>query len=342
MRKTIFIIDDSSTNLMTARDALSSAYKVITLSSAAKMFALLKKVKPDLILLDIEMPEMDGLEALKILKSDVSTKDIPVIFLTVTNTPAVEACGFHLGVVDFLVKPFSKLVLLSRIKTHLDIDEMIRKQTIQLRRLQNSTVTVMAKLVESRDMKTGGHTERTAAYIEVLIEALIGRKLCQDIPFDINIDSFTASARLHDVGKIVVPDTILNKTGELSDKEFAIIKKHAAVGEQIIDEMTAITGTSVFLQDAKFFAGYHHERWNGTGYPYGLSGDEIPFQGRIMAIADVYDALVSERPYKQPITHQQSVDIIMDSAGAHFDPKIVQAFYEVKDRFEEISYGSFS
>ena len=337
MHKTIFIVDDSNTNLLVARDALCNDYKVITLSSAAKMFALLKKIKPDLILLDIEMPGMNGLEALKLLKSDVSTMDIPVIFLTVMNDPDIEASGFKLGVVDFLIKPFSKPVLLSRIKSHLDIDELIRKQTAQLELLQSSTVLVMANIIEKRDKKTGGHVSRTTAYIKLLVDAMLAKGLYNEVFSNIDIDSFISSARLHDVGKITIADAILNKPDKLLDEEFEIMKKHTTTGEKIIDEIIAMTGDIIFLQNAKLFAGYHHEWWDGSGYPYNVERDDIPFQGRIMSIVDVYDALVCERPYKDAIPHKKAVEIIMNNAKTQFDPEIANIFFKVKDQFEEIS-----
>ena len=337
MRKTVFVVDDSNTNLLVAKDALSDDYKVITLSSAAKMIALLEKVKPDLILLDIEMPEMDGIEALKHLKNDPNNKNIPVIFVTAMSDPNIEALGFKLGVVDFLTKPFSKHVLLRRIKSHLDIDELIKTQVAQLERLQVGTIFVMANMIESRDKKTGGHIQRTSTYIRILMEAMQERGLYTDELPKQDLDSLVNSAKLHDVGKITISDSILNKPDKLTSEEFEIIKTHAKNGEKIIDDIINLTGDMLFLQNAKLFAGYHHEWWNGSGYPYRLSGIQIPFQSRIMAIVDVYDALVSERPYKDPFTHKIAVDTILKNSGTQFDPEIVKIFLEVEKQFEEVA-----
>ena len=337
MRKTIFVVDDSNTNLLVAKDALSDDYKVITLSSASKMIALLDKVKPDLILLDIEMPEIDGIEALKLLKADTNNKDIPVIFVTAMSDSSIEALGFKLGVVDFLTKPFSKHVLLRRIKSHLDIDELIKNQVAQLERLQVGTIYVLANLIESRDKKTGGHIQRTSTYIKILLEAMQDRGLYTSELSEQDINSLVNSAKLHDVGKITIPDSILNKPGELTEEEFNEIKTHAANGEKIIDDIIDFTGNMVFLQNAKLFTGHHHEWWNGTGYPSGLSGTAIPFQSRIMAIVDVYDALVSERPYKPPFTHKIAVDTIVQNSGTQFDPEIVKVFFEVEKQIEEVA-----
>ena len=337
MQKTILIVDDSNTNLIVARDALCEEYKVITLSSAVKMFTILEKIQPDLILLDIEMPEMNGIEVLTRLKADASKMNIPVILLTGTTDPAVEAHCFHLGAVDFLTKPFSRPVLLNRIKTHLNIDELIRRQTAQLQLLQSGTITILADIIENRDKKTGGHVKRTAAYIKILINAMLAKGLYNEALSNVDIDSFISSARLHDVGKITVTDAILNKPGKLIYEEYALIKTHTIIGEKIIDDIISITGDVVFLKNAKLFAGYHHEHWNGKGYPYELEGTEIPFHGRIMTFADVYDALISERPYKEAVPHKEAVEIIMDNAGAQFDPAIADLFFETRDQFDAVN-----
>ena len=344
MQKIIFVVDDSDTNLSIAKEALKEHYRVMTMPSAAKMFSLMKKINPDLILLDIEMPEMDGFEALRYLKSNAPQADIPVIFLTSMPDAAVEVRGFQLGVIDFITKPFSAPVLLNRIKTHLDIDELIRERTTklqqrteQLQSLQNSIVFVLADMVEKRDKRTGGHVERTTAYINILIKAMLAQNIYADEICKIDMDLFIFSARLHDVGKISISDTILNKPGKLSDEEFAIMKTHTTEGERIIYQIVSRTGNGEFLHNAKLFAGYHHERWDGKGYPYGLAGTDIPVQGRIMAFADVYDALISERPYKQALTHKEAISIIMESSGTQFDPFIADIFYRICDQFQEIA-----
>ena len=332
MQKTIFVVDDSDTNLSTAEEALEDQYRVMTLPSAVKMFALLEKVTPDLILLDIEMPEMDGFEVLHRLKNNVVHADIPVMFLTSMTDAAIEARGFQLGVIDFVTKPFSAPVLLNRIKTHLDIDELIRERTAQLQQLQNAMVFGFADIIERRDHETGGHVERTAEYIEILAKAMIKRGVYTDEIRDMNLESLISSARLHDVGKVTITDIILNKPGKLTEEEFEVMKSHSTEGEKIIDHMASRTDNGDFLQNARLFAGNHHERWDGTGYPCGLKGMEIPLQGRIMAIVDVYDALVSERPYKKAFAKEEAIRIIMENSGKHFDPVIADVFYEVKDQ----------
>jgi putative two-component system response regulator len=332
--KTIFVVDDSFTNLVTAKNTLEGSYNAVTMSSAKKMISLLEKITPDLILLDIEMPEMDGFETLLYLKSSPLYADIPVIFLTSYTDVAIETRGFEQGVVDFITKPFSPPVLLNRIKTHLDIDELIRERTARIRRLQEGIVSVLADVVEERDRETGGHNDRTSEYIRILIKAMEESGLYTDEIRGWNIEMVVSSARLHDTGKINISDTILNKPDKLDREEYEQMKSHSMEGTRIIDRMIAQTGEGEFLHNAKLFAEYHHEHWDGTGYPHGLKETDIPLLGRIMAIADVYDALVSKRPYKEAFTDEEAVRIITMDAGKHFDPKIVEVFLEVKDQFK--------
>jgi len=349
--KTIFVVDDNTVNLMTADKTLADWYNVVTFASASTMFEFLNNSVPDLILLDIMMPDIDGFEALKRLRADSRYEEIPVIFLTSKNDASTEALGFEMGVIDFISKPFSGPVLLNRIKTHLHIEEiiierttiikerteMLKQRTEKLLRLQNSITTVLAGIVENRDKLTGEHIQRTTSYIGIMIEAMVVRGLYVDEMKGWDFDVVISSARMHDLGKIVVTDLILNKPGKLTEDEFEIIKTHAAEGEKIIDDIIKESGDEAFLQNAKLFAGYHHERWDGTGYPRGLKGTDIPLQGRIMAIADVYDALVSERSYKKAFTHEKAVEIILESRGKQFDPKIVDVFNDVNGLFLKVS-----
>jgi putative two-component system response regulator len=336
VEKTIFIVDDVDTNLKMAVETLKNHYRIFTMFSAAKMFALLEKVTPDLILLDVEMPEMDGFEALSQLKSHETYVRIPVIFLTGLTNEETEVRGFEYGAVDFIVKPFSAPVLLNRLKLHLSIDELIRERTAQLEKHKNITIAVLADMVERRDRNTGGHIERTSFYLKIIIEAMMANGVYADEIKDWDVETVVAAARLHDVGKISISDIILNKPGMLTDDEFAMIQSHAIEGEKTIDRIISQTGDETFLHHAKLFAGYHHERWNGTGYSRGLKGLEIPLQGRVMAVVDVFDALISERSYKKAFTAEEAVDVIMSGAGKHFDPLITDVFFKVKDSLREV------
>ncbi|MCL2819837.1 MAG: response regulator [Oscillospiraceae bacterium] len=354
---TIFVVDDNSANLLLAENVLSEHYEVITMVSAKIMFELIENIKPDLILLDIMMPDISGFDALKQLKSGMLYADIPVIFLTSKNDAATEAAGFEMGVVDFITKPFSGPVLLHRIKSILHMESIIRERTEMLQqqaevlqrqtetlkqrtdkllRLQNSMTSVLAHLVENRDKLTGEHIERTSEYIKLLLGAMIERKIYLDQIADWDMDVIISAARLHDLGKIVVSDLILNKPDKLMPSEFEMIKTHAIEGEKIITDIIIKSGDDVFLHHARELAGSHHERWDGTGYPRGLKGEDIPLLGRIMSIADVYDALVSDRPYKKAFPHETAVAIILDSRGTQFDPVLADLFYEINESFAKV------
>jgi putative two-component system response regulator len=319
---------------MLVEEALEPHYKIMTIPSGEKLFRLMEKITPDLILLDVAMPEMDGFEVLRRLKSDERYKAIPVMFLTAWNDIASEVRGFDLGAVDFIQKPFASPTLLKRIKSQLSVDQLIRDRTVQLERLKDGVISVLADMVDNRDSTTGGHIERTSRYIRIIIDALLESGFHAGEINSWDMKTVAASARLHDVGKIVVSDLILNKPGRLTDEEYEKIKTHTSEGERIIDQITHKTGEEAFLRHARLFAGYHHERWDGGGYPYNLKGEEIPLQGRIMAIADAYDAITSERPYKTARTPEEAEQIIMHDAGTHFDPNIAEVFYRVREKFK--------
>jgi putative two-component system response regulator len=334
--KIIFTVDDSTLNLIMVEEALEPHYTVMTMLSGHKLFLLLEKMTPDLILLDIEMPDMSGFEVLQRLKASEKHAAIPVIFLTAWSDTATEVKGFEMGASDFIHKPFSAPVLLKRIKSHLHVDMLIRERTGQLERLKNGIISVLADMVESRDITTGGHIERTATYIRILIDALLERGIHTDELRSWDLETVAASARLHDVGKIAVSDLILNKPGKLTAEEFETVKTHTAEGERIIDQIVHQTGEEIFLRHARLFAGYHHERWDGAGYPYKLKGEDIPLHGRIMAVADAYDAIVSERPYKPAFSPEEAERLIMADAGKHFDPDIAGVFYDAREKFKAV------
>ena len=343
MQKTIFVVDDNEINLSVAKDALKEQYRIVTMTSAIKMFKILEKRVPDLILLDVEMPDMDGFDALRKLKASSVHTDIPVIFLTSMTDTSIEALGFQLGVVDFITKPFSAPVLLNRLKTHLEIDELIRERTAQLQYktaqlqiLQNGFIFVLADMVENRDKVTGGHIERTSAYLSILIQDMIKKSVYAEELEGLDLDSLISSARLHDIGKITISDVILNKPGKLSDEEYEIMKTHSTEGERILDQIVARTENVEFLQNAKLFAGCHHERWDGNGYPYKLKETDIPLLGRIMAVVDVYDALVSVRPYKKAYDPDHAIRIMTKNSGSHFDPNVANVFFEAIDDLKKV------
>jgi putative two-component system response regulator len=310
------------------------------------MFMMLERYSPELILLDIDMPEMDGFGAIEILKEKAATRDIPVIFLTAKNDSESELKGLSLGAVDYISKPFSPPLLSKRIELHLqlrdfnnNLQRMVAEKTKTVVKLQNKILKTVAEIVECRDDITGGHIERTQHYLGVIIRAMFDRNLYASQTSRWDIDLLQQSSLLHDVGKISISDGLLRKPGPLSPDEFNEIKKHADYGVRIIErieEGDEEDEENAFLSYAKIFAGYHHERWDGTGYPGGLSGENIPLLGRVMALADVYDALTSVRPYKEAFSHEHAVSIILEESGTHFDPSLVNLFAQVADQFDSL------
>ena len=344
MQKTIFVTDDNDINLFRAKDALKDYYNVLTFPSAAKMFKMLDKITPDLILLDIKMPEIDGFEAMEYLKSNEKYESIPVIFLTASGDEGSEIKSFESGACDFVTKPFTDSVLLNRIRLHIDVNEVINMRTFELEERTNQLeaahkglILVLSDVVESRDKETGGHVERTISYIKLLADAMFKHGVYSDLLSNWSLEMFSEFALLHDIGKIGVSDVILNKPGALTPDEYEIMKSHVIKGEQIIDRVISRTGGDTFLNNAKLFVLCHHENWDGTGYPNGLKGEEIPLQGRVMAIADVYDALISDRPYKKGMPHEEAVDIIVKGSGKRFDPKIIDVFIKIENSFKNVA-----
>ena len=353
-RKTLFVVDDNLTNLNIARDILTKEYNVITVPSAQKMFEMLEKTMPDIILLDIEMPEMNGYEAIKILKAHEKYAHIPVIFITVRGDSASELTGLSLGAVDYISKPFAPQLLAKRVEIHAMLEsqkeqlknynenliDMVKEKTKEVTGLQDSIIDTITELVECRDYNTGGHIERTQNYLRIFVDALLNNGLYKNTLDKWNLDStsLSHSSKLHDLGKIAVPDGILNKPAKLTPEEFEEIKNHAVFGVAVIERIQKNSKASAdFLEHAKIFAGTHHEKWDGSGYPRGLKGEEIPLQGRLMAIADVYDALISSRPYKKPFSHKVAVEIIKEGSGTHFDPRLVDIFMSMERDFDRVA-----
>jgi putative two-component system response regulator len=349
-RKAILLVDDNATNLTAGKNMLKDAYKVYPVPSAEIMFDLLENVEADLILLDVEMPDMNGFEALKKLKDDKRYADIPVVFLTMKTDEGSELEGLSLGAIDYVTKPFCAPLLLKRISNHLDsqmqkrelkilnenLEELVAQKTTEILDLQNAVLSTVADLVEFRDDITGGHVFRTQQYLELLVREMKNRGLYQDETEKWDMRYLLPSAQLHDVGKINISDAILNKPGKLTKEEFEIMKTHSELGVRAIKHIEAKAPNHDFLRHARLIAGSHHEKWDGSGYPAGLSGQDIPLEGRLMAIADVYDALVSVRPYKRAFSTDDARHIIEEGEGSHFDPALVGIFLSVADKFADI------
>jgi len=348
-RKTIFLVDDDIMNLTIGNDTLVDTYNVFTINSGARLIRMLERHIPDLILLDIEMPGMNGYETLQAIKEKEETRDIPVIFLTAKDDEENELHGLTLGAIDYITKPFSPLLLLKRIEVHLLVDaqtreldmqrqelirynnnlaEMVEAKTRTVVELQEAVLRTFAELIECRDGITGGHIGRTQYYLSLFLDELKKYGAYRDTIASWNTTLILQSAQLHDVGKIAIKDDILQKPGKLTNQEFEEIKTHVMFGETVIRNIMASTTEQDFLEQARIMVATHHEKWDGSGYPRGLKGEEISLQGRLMAIIDVYDALTSDRPYKPAYTHEEALGIIAEGSGTHFDPALVKIFLD--------------
>jgi putative two-component system response regulator len=341
-RKRIFLVDDNGTHLTAGKEILKNMYKVYPIPSARIMFALFVDIIPDMILLDIEMPEMNGYETIKKLKVDPRWWDIPVIFLSARTDAGSEMEGLNLGAIDYVAKPFSAPLLLKRIENHLfaewqkrqlkemsDILGRVRQKTMQIINLQKAVLGTVRNLAEFRDNVTEGRVRRTQNYLKLLANDLLEEGIYAEETSAWNMDYLIPSAQLYDVGKIAISDSILSKPGKLSFEEFEIIKTHAAVGAEIIQRSDESDEEHDFMRHARLIAAGHHERWDGTGYPLGAKGKEIPLEARLMSIVDVYDALTSVRPYKQPSSPGEAKKIIWNGRGTQFDPVLVDEFLKV-------------
>jgi len=347
----IFLVDDNPVYLNSGKTALQDSYTVITIPSGDKLLFTLQKVKADLILLDVEMPGMSGYDTIKELKANPQTADIPVIFLTGKGEPENEFMGLSLGAVDYIAKPFAPALLRKRVELQLLLQEqknelrafnenlvaMVNERTNDITRLQNAIIVWSAEMVEFRDEETGQHVERVQKYLEILLCEMIKNELYAPQLAEWDIDAFLKSASLHDVGKIKIRDDILLKKGRLTDNEFDNMKLHALYGKTLIESLQDKVPNQTFLDYAKTLAYSHHERWDGTGYPQNLKGDEIPLQARMMALADVYDALVSDRPYKKAFSHEEAIQIISEGRGTQFDPELADVFINLSDIIKKAS-----
>lgn len=353
-KATIFIVDDTPENLTLVSTLLKPFYrvKVATSGEKALLYFAQHEAVPDLILLDIIMPGLSGFDVIVELKKNSKMRDIPVIFLTAMSRVEDEKKGLELGAVDYITKPISPPVLLARIKTHLQnkaiadflrdkneyLEAEITKRTQEISAIQYVTIFALTSLAETRDSDTGNHISRTQHYVKVLAKKLQTHPHFSPYLSDTMIETLFKSAPLHDIGKVGIPDSILLKPAKLTPEEFEIMKSHTTLGKKAIEHAEEQLGMSVaFLDVAKEIAYSHHEKWDGSGYPLGLKGNEIPICGRLMAVADVYDALIAKRVYKERFSHEKAVEIILEGRGKHFDPDVVDAFEALKETFHEIA-----
>jgi putative two-component system response regulator len=352
-KKTILVVDDTPDNLALIFALLNPYYKVKIANSGEKALQLITQgERPDLILLDIMMPGMDGYQVLSHIKAMPDAELLPVIFLTAMNSNEDEEKGLQLGAVDYITKPISPPLLLARVKNHLQLktqsdwlrnqnaylDNEVKLRTAEVMAIQDVTILAMASLAETRDNETGNHIRRTQNYVKALALQLQQHPRFSQYLTDQQIEILYKSAPLHDIGKVGIPDRILLKPGKFTPDEFEIMKTHAMLGYKAIAHAEQQLSTPVdFLSCAKEIALSHQEKWDGSGYPHALKGDEIPISARLMAVADVYDALISRRVYKEGMPHEKAVSIIRDGRGQHFDPDITDAFLAMHEEFYAIA-----
>ncbi|MDJ0721018.1 MAG: response regulator [Desulfobacterales bacterium] len=366
----ILMVDDNATNLQVLSQTLAGrGYRLLVAKNGESALAITNKAQPDLILLDIMMPGMDGFEVCRQLKADPETHDIPIIFLSALGQTEDKVRGLQLGAVDYITKPFQPEEVIARVETHLtlrclqrrleaanfelrdlneNLEQKVKARTRELEaeqakvlKAQNAIIFGMAKLTESRDDDTGKHLERIERYVEIL-----ARELAKTDPAISEqwIEHVKATSALHDIGKVGIPDAVLQKPGRLTPEERRVIELHPEIGGDTIGKVRERLGTAdhelkatEYLRRAMEITYGHHEKWDGSGYPYGTEGEGIPLSARLVAVADVYDALVSKRVYKSGMTHQEAGDIIRAGAGQHFDPRVVAAFNATEDRFRQVA-----
>jgi len=351
-RPTVLVVDDTPANLSLLASLLQSEYRVLLANSGEKALTLAQSETPDLVLLDVMMPGMDGYEVCRRLKADAGLAQVPVLFLTARAALEDEQHGLALGAVDFIHKPINPPIVAARVKAQLAVkswQDHLRRQNdglqdqvgqnlAEIHQLQDATIDVMVSLAEFRDEDTGNHVRRTSEYVRLLASDLAQRdshagQLTPDI-----ITLMAKSAPLHDIGKIAIPDHILLKPGKFDPPEWAVMQTHAQRGYDILNRAGHKMGVrGQYLEVAMQIAGGHHEKWDGSGYPQGLAGEAIPLAARLMAVADVFDALTTRRPYKEPMPVAQAVELIVAGRGAHFDPAVVDAFERQLPAFEQVA-----
>ena len=352
-KASILVVDDSPSSLSLMFGLLKDIYTVRGANNGENALRVARGfTPPDLILLDVMMQGLSGHDVCQALKSDDSTRHIPVIFLTGRAETSEEFRGLEMGAVDYITKPVHPNIFLSRIKTHLEnkaardflknrnsvLEDEVRRRTHQIRDAEDATIVILASLVETRDNETGNHIRRTQHYIKVLAKKLQSHPRFHEYLTDHQIDILFKSAPLHDIGKVAIPDRILLKPGKLETAEFEIMKTHTTLGFNALEDAERRLGMKVeFLSCAKEIAVSHQEKWDGSGYPAQLAGDAIPISGRLMAVADVYDALRSDRVYKRGVGHDEAAAIIIEGKGSHFDPDMADAFLAIADKFKAIA-----
>ena len=352
VKPTILVVDDSVANLSFIASVLRDHYTVKVAKDGVKGIQLAQNEQPDMVLIDVMMPGLDGYDVCRMLKVDENTHHIPVILLTSQTESDNEQKGLDLGAVDYITRPINPAILLSRVRAHYSdaqssramrinneyLEFEVAKRARQVTAMQDITILAMASLSETRDTDTGNHLKRTQSYVRALANQLKLRGIYKDFLNDEVVEILYKCAPLHDIGKVGIPDRILHKRGRYEPDEYEIMKTHPELGRAALENAQRIAGgTNDFLEIAKEVVYCHHERWDGTGYPQGLTGDEIPVSARLMSLADVYDALISPRIYKPGMSHEDASELIVRGSGTQFDPVVVDAFLDLTFEFRAIA-----
>ncbi len=340
----VLVVDDEPMLLEIVKRALSDEFEVVAAVNGETALEMAAEYLPDTIILDIRMPDMNGYEACRKLKLSPITRNIPVIFLTGMQEDDEKAHGLALGAVDYITKPVNLALMKARVRNHIDLKrrsdhlaELVYEHTRELIRTKDATIKSLGSIAECRDPGGGGHIRRTQQYMRRLAQRLVEKgEYTPPLDEDL-IDQFCKSAPLHDLGNIGVPDHILRGKDRLTTEEHDAMKTHTTLGLEAMAEAESRLGPGSFLRYAREIAATHHERWDGSGYPGGLAGEQIPLCGRLMAIADVYDALISRRVYKPPVPHSTAVRILSEGRGTAFDPIMLDAFLDVQEDFRSIA-----
>ena len=335
--KRILVVDDNLSILKQISAHLSGEYEVSLAKSGMLALEICVKEQPDLILLDIEMPDMDGFDVITRLKQNPFLDRIPVIFLTASHSSEFEIKALESGARDFIIKPVEKGILLHRIELHLRFVSYQMQTEQDVTTLSDSIATSFAEMIECRDENTGGHVVRTSKYVEMLGKELIEEGMFPDELNPSELQLMVRAAPLHDIGKIAISDRVLLKAGRLDDIEFTMMKRHSEIGASILERMCQRMPAQRYLRYACLIAGSHHERYDGKGYPRGLDKERIPLCGRIMAVADVYDALMDNRVYRRGMGHIQASNIIFENEWTQFDPAVVGAFKKIEGQIVEFA-----
>jgi len=355
---TLLVVDDNEMN----RDILlrrlgSSGYQLVSAEDGREALELMRQQSFDLILLDIMMPVMDGYETLEVMQKDEVLKRIPVIMITALDDVDCAVRCIEMGAVDYVTKPFNPVLLKARVGANLerkrlsdqeqrhrveiehsnkDLSDEVRAKIREISQSQLAAIFAMSKLAESRDPETGEHLERMREYCRLLSEQLSRMPRYRSIIDREFVENIYAASPLHDIGKVGIEDRVLLKPGPLTDDEWVLMKQHSIIGAETLREVDRQHPGNAFIHTGIDIAEGHHEKWDGSGYPYGKSGEEIPLVARILALGDVYDALTSKRCYKEAFSHEKSRSIIQDGSGNHFDPDVVLAFFETEDEFKRV------